>query len=214
VTPPHNSAADPARPTRARRADAELNRTAILDAAAVVLNRNPEAGLQDIADEAKLTRRALYGHFSTRDDLIAALLSRGASRITRSITAVDCGDSRKSIARIGSRLWGEVEHVRVMARFAVRGPFAPLVADALAPLRLLLLSVVERGVASGELRQDITPELLSRLIEGSALAVLDEANRTPLDREEGARLVMHAGLAMAGLSWHESQQTIAEMDHA
>jgi AcrR family transcriptional regulator len=211
VTPTLHSAHKPARP---RRADAEHNRTAILEAAAVALNRDPDATLQDIAADANLTRRALYGHFSTRDDLIVALLSRGASRITQSITAVDCGDSRKSIARIGSRIWGEVEHVRVMARFAVRGPFAPIVAEALAPLRLQLLSVVERGVATGELRQDIAPELLSRLIEGSALAVLDEANRTPLDREEGARLVMHAGLAMAGLSWQESQHTIAEMERA
>jgi AcrR family transcriptional regulator len=176
-----------------------------------VLNRDPDATLQHIAAEANLTRRALYGHFSNRDDLIVALLSRGADRISHSITTLATGDSRTGIARIGSHLWGEVEHVRVMARFAVRGPFAPLVAEALSPLRLMLLSVVRSGVAAGELRQDITPELLSRLIEGSALAVLDEANRTPLDREEGARLVMHAGLAMAGLSWHESAETIAQL---
>ncbi|PRY68092.1 TetR family transcriptional regulator [Glaciihabitans tibetensis] len=209
MTPTLSSARPPA---RARRADAEHNRTAILEAAAVALNRDPDASLQSIAAEAHLTRRALYGHFSTREDLIIALLWRGASRITLSITAVDCGNSRMSIARIGSRLWGEVEHVRVMARFAVRGPFAPIVAEALAPLRRLLLTIVKRGIAAGELRQDISPELLSRLIEGSALAVLDEANRTPLGRDDGARLVMQAGLAMAGLSWRESEQTITEMD--
>jgi AcrR family transcriptional regulator len=199
---------------RPRRRDAAHNRAAILVAAAAALNRDAGATLETIASEAGLSRRALYGHFATRDELIIELLHRGATQLTRAVSEVDSGSSRIAIARIGARLWAEVADVRVMAQFAVRGEFMDIVGQALGPVRRQLLTVVERGVRSGELRQDLDPALLSRLIEGAAIAVLDEANRTPLSTEEGARLVMHAGLAMAGLSWTESQETINEMEHS
>jgi hypothetical protein len=113
---------------------------------------------------------------------------------------------------MGAALWREVADVRVMARLAVRGQFVSPVAQALAPVRRELLAIVTRGVAAGELRQDIAPELLSRLVEGAALAVLDETTRTPLTAAEGSRLVMQATLAMAGLSWTETASIIERVE--
>lgn len=176
-----------------------------------------DATLQTIADRAGLTRRALYGHFATREDLIAELVVSGASRVAASLEGLDgldTGDSRIAIARLGAVVWREVSDVRVMARLAVRGEFAHTVAEALAPVRQQLLSVVTRGVAAGELRRDIEPALLSRLIEGAALAVLDETTRSPLTEPEGSLLVMQASLAMAGLSWTEAHDAIAALTPA
>jgi AcrR family transcriptional regulator len=214
VTTPHF--APPPSP-RAPRRDAALNRTAILDAAAVLLNQDSGSSLSAIAAEAGLTRRAVYGHFETRDDLILALLTRGAERIAANIhlDSVDSanGDSREAIARLGALLWREIGHVQVMAQFAVRGPFMAVVGEALAPLRLLLREVVERGIAAGQLRTDLEASLLARLIEGAALAVLDEATRTPLEGAAGAHLVMTASLGMAGLSWAESTTVVTRVGY-
>ncbi|HEV7950519.1 MAG TPA: TetR family transcriptional regulator [Glaciihabitans sp.] len=214
MTTPHF--APPPSP-RAPRRDAALNRTAILDAAAVLLNQDSGSSLSAIAAEAGLTRRAVYGHFETRDDLILALLTRGAERIAANIhlDSVDSanGDSREAIARLGALLWREIGHVQVMAQFAVRGPFMAVVGEALAPLRLLLREVVERGIAAGQLRTDLEASLLARLIEGAALAVLDEATRTPLEGAAGAHLVMTASLGMAGLSWAESTTVVTRVGY-
>jgi AcrR family transcriptional regulator len=191
-------------PERAPRKDAAENREAILRAAALLLNDDPDASLEAIAVAAGLSRRALYGHFATRDDLLRELVVRGAARITAALPPAGEGDSRLQLAAIGARLWDEVEHVRVMARVAVRGPLAPVVADALEPLRRTLQEVIERGIRAGELRQDVDAPTLARLVEGGALAVLDEAIRRPLSRERGRELVVLGALGTCGLGWREA----------
>jgi AcrR family transcriptional regulator len=193
---------------RAPRRDAAENRAALLTAAAAVLARDPEAPLEAVAAAAGLSRRALYGHFSSRDDMWAELLRRGAERVQSAVTGVEHPDSRVEIALTGARLWEQVEDVRVLAQAAVRGPLQKMVGETLAPLRTALARSVTRGVAAGELRQDIEPARLARLIEGAALAVLDEATRFDVSDEEGRRLVMAATLAVAGLSWREARELV------
>lgn len=184
--------------TRAPRRDAAENRVALLAAARVVLNRDPDAGLDAIAAEAGLTRRAVYGHFASRDALLQELVTQGTARAAAALASVDHPEPLVRLALIASRLWQEVESVRVMTLFAVRGPFQTLVAEQLAPLRRQLLATVRSGARRG-IRTDIAPETLSRLIEASAISVLDEATRTRLSAATGRRLAMLAVLSMAGL---------------
>ncbi len=199
-TPPPR---DAPRPTpRLPRRDATENRAALLDAARVVLNRDPDAGLDAIAVEAGLTRRSVYGHFANRDALLEELISSGAARVAAAMAGVDHPDPLVRIALIGSRLWLEVENVRVMSAFAVSGPYQKLVASRLAPVRRRILdAVVEGASAKGRfvIRRDMSPEIVARLIEGAAIAVLNEATRTRMAAATGRRLVMLAVLSMAGL---------------
>jgi AcrR family transcriptional regulator len=197
---------------RAPRKDAAENREAILRAAALLVNDDPDASLEAIAAAAGLSRRALYGHFATRDDLLRELVVLGAARITAALPAITTGDSRLQLATIGARLWDEVEHVRVMARVAVRGPLAPVVADALEPLRRTLREVIGRGIRAGEVRSDIDAPTLARLVEGAALTVLDEATRSPLSRERGRELVVLSALGMCGLDWREAGRILRVLD--
>jgi AcrR family transcriptional regulator len=188
--------------TRAPRRDAAENRAALLAAARVVLNRDPDAGLDAIAAEAGLTRRSVYGHFANRDALLRELIASGAARVAAALAAVDHPQPLVRIALIGSRLWLEVENVRVMSAFAVSGPYQKLVGEQLAPIRRHLLdAVVEGASAKGGfvIRRDMSPETVARLIEGAAIAVLNEATRTGMSVAAGRRNVMLAGLSMAGL---------------
>lgn len=189
---------------RAPRKDATKNREALLAAAKTVLRSDPDAPLESIAQHAGLTRRAVYGHFANRDDLVAEVLTRGAERITAALVATTHADPRVWIALIGARLWDEVTDVRVMAQLAVRGPFREQVGAALEPLRRELRSTVRRGIRDGILRRDIEAETLARLLEDCVLAVLDEATRRGLNRAEGQRLVMLSALSTAGLAWREA----------
>ncbi len=202
---------------RPRRRDAAQNRDALLAAARTVLNRDPDAPLDAIATEAGLTRRAVYGHFATRDELLRELLALGATRVVAAIDEVAHPDPLVRLALIGSRLWAEVASVRVMAQFAVRGPFQADIAAALVPLRASVLATVRAGAASGRIRDDIPAEQLARLIEGAALSVLDEATRSQLDVPAGARLVTLSVLSLAGLSAADAYALMAstpELDPA
>lgn len=196
-------------PTRAPRRDATENRAALIAAARVVLNRDPDAGLDAIAAEAGLTRRAVYGHFANRDALLRELVEQGTSRVAAALVAVDHPEPLVRLALIASRMWQEVETVRVMTLFAVRGPFQEQVAARLRPLRAHLGATVREGARRG-VRTDIPAEILARLIEGAAIAVLDAASRTQLGAAAGRRLAMLAVLAMAGLDAASANRLIDE----
>jgi AcrR family transcriptional regulator len=198
-------------PPRAPRRDAADNRAALLAAARVVLNRDPDASLDIIAAEAGLTRRSVYGHFANRDALLRELISSGATRVAEALDGVDHPQPLVRIALIGSRLWLEVENVRVMSAFAVSGPFQKLVAERLAPIRRHLLDAVAEGAGARGgfvVRRDMRPETVARLIEGAAITVLNEATRTRMSAAAGRRTVMLAVLSMAGLGAAGAEQLI------
>lgn len=190
--------------TRATRRDATANREAILVAAAAALNEDIDASLEAIAARAGLSRRAIYGHFATRDELLIDVFTRGAARLAALIEPVAHPDPRVEIALFGATLWAEVEHIRVSAALAVRGPHRELVGTALDPARERLRTTVERGMADGTIRSDLDHETVTRLIENAAVSVLDEATRAQLSDRAGHRLVMLAGLGAAGMGWREA----------
>ena len=194
---------------RAPRRDAAENREALLTAAAAALAASPDASLEAIAADAGLSRRAVYGHFANRDELILALIDRGAARFNAVAAEVDHADASVALALLGTRLWHAIEHVRLLARIALREPYVDRVAEAVAPVRARLGELVARGAADGTVRGDIRPSVLARLIEEAAIAVLVEAAARELDDEEARRLVMLAVLGTAGLSWREAGALIA-----
>ena len=173
-------------------------------AAADILRTDPEAGVDVIAAHAGLSRRAVYGHFASREQLVEEVFAAGAARISAALVPIDDSDPLIAIATIGARLWREVAHVRTTVRIAVRGQHRARVAEVLRPLRELLLHQVELGVRSGVFRQDVAPATLARLIEGTALAVLDVASDTDLPVAEGERLVIVSVLSTAGLGWEQA----------
>jgi len=196
---------------RAPRRDVAENRAALLAAARVELNRDPDVSLETIAATAGLSRRSVYGHFASRDELLQELIAQGAERIASTVSGLDDPDSRIGIARLGASLWNEVDSVRPMARLAVSGPYVAIVAGALRPMRAALVDTVAAGQRAGEIRTDLTSTQVARLIEGAALGVLDESIRTPFSAGEGARLVMLAGLGAAGLDWRSAGEIISRI---
>lgn len=197
---------------RAPRRDAAENRIALLEAAQLALRSDPDASLETIAATAGLTRRAVYGHYANRDELVNAVVIAGAERVAASITAVRGDDPLTTIALIGDVLWAQVDHVRIMAPLAVRGPLRSVTAAALQPVRALLLATVEAGVTDGSIRPDIDAEVLARLVESTAVGVLEEASRSELSASAGRRLVMLATLGAVGLSWQDATSVAERAD--
>jgi AcrR family transcriptional regulator len=194
--------------TRAPRRDAAENREALIAAAKTVLNRDPSASLETIATAAGLSRRSVYGHFANRDDLLLELVTSGAKRVADALEGLTHPDPVVRLALIASRLWREVEAVRVMAVVAVRGPLAAHTTSALAPVRRGVREAIADGRAAGSMRQDLPVALLARLVEDTALSVLEESTQNPLASREGHDLVMLMTLGTVGFGWREARAVI------
>ncbi|ROP65068.1 TetR family transcriptional regulator [Curtobacterium sp. PhB130] len=200
----------PTTPIRAPRRDATENRAALIDAAKTVLQRDPDASLETIATAAGLSRRAVYGHFPSRDDLVRAVVTAGAARVAAAMpTSTDLGDLPPAarIAAIAVTLWSEVSHVRSMARIAVRSPYGESVAEVFAPLRAQVRDACALGIADGSMRTDVDAATLGRLVEGACIAVLDEATRSGTPDQAGRRMVVLSALGMAGIDWRTAALT-------
>jgi AcrR family transcriptional regulator len=191
-------------PPRAPRRDATENREALLAAARLLLNRDPGASLESIAAEAGLSRRSVYSHFSNRDQLVLEVVTSGATRVAAALEAVPHPDPLTQLALIASRLWREVESVRVMAVVAVRGSLQAHTAAGLAPIRRDVRLAIKAGRANGTMRDDLDADRLARLVEDTALSVLEESTKHPLSSRDGNRLVMLLCLGVVGLGWRDA----------
>ncbi len=194
----------PDQQTRAPRRDATENRAALLEAAKTVLQGDPDASLETIASAAGLSRRAVYGHFPSRDDLVREVVTAGAARVAAAMPTTSDLVALPPAARLAAiavTLWSEVSHVRSMARVAIRSPFSESVAEVFAPLRTQVRDACALGIADGAMRDDVDPATLGRLVEGACIAVLDEATRSGTSDEDGRRMVVLSVLGMAGIDW-------------
>ncbi|NUU21840.1 MAG: TetR/AcrR family transcriptional regulator, partial [Streptomycetaceae bacterium] len=90
-----------------RRADAERNLAAIIEAGRVCLSRNPTASMTEIAQAAGVGRVTLYGHFSSREDLVEAVVKHvmrdadGAFEAART----DTGPAAEALSRLVRGSW-------------------------------------------------------------------------------------------------------------
>jgi AcrR family transcriptional regulator len=190
--------------TRAPRRDAADNRAALLAAARVSLNQDPDASLETIAAEAGLSRRSVYGHFANRDELLRELVTTGSERIAHALSGVTHPDPVIRLTLIASHLWREVANIRVMALLAVRGPLKVHTGAALGPLRRSVLDAIVEGQATGAIRTDIAAPRLAHLVEDSALAVLEESSEHPMADAEGHRLAVLVTLGAIGFGWRDA----------
>jgi AcrR family transcriptional regulator len=83
---------EPAKRGRKRQHDSNVERRMILDAAMVVMRRNgfAEAKITDILQEAELSNRAFYRHFSSKDELLLGMCRRDIAFVVRQLrTRID-----------------------------------------------------------------------------------------------------------------------------
>lgn len=192
---------------RAPRRDATLNRAALVEAAQTLLARDPHASIDAIARAAGLSRRAVYGHFSDRDELVRELISTGAERFNAIAAQVDAdGDVPLALARLTARLWSEAAHVQVAGALALDDAHVEHTAAVLAPLRRRLVDLVRAGQDAGSLRTDIAAPTLARLVEEVARMVVA---RLDASSGEASSLAVRTVLGTVGLSWRDADALIA-----
>lgn len=183
------------------------NRAGIVDAATAAIGHDPHASIAEIAARAGLSRRALYGHFDDRNAIVREVIAAGAARFNAIADRIHDPDSRLALARLVSELWREAAHVQAAASLALDDAHVSETAASLAPLRRRIDAIVRRGQDAGELRTDLSAPTLSRLLEETGRMVV-----TRVDAESTAarEIAVTAVLGIAGLSWTEARQLMAQ----
>jgi AcrR family transcriptional regulator len=131
----------------------------VLEAATVLVRREGEkAPMADIARDAGVGVGTVYRHFPTRADLMSALVHRSFE--------LALANARSAAAESGSTLHGVraflLATLRDRERFVLPLHGGPLVfnhaiRELQAEVRGVLQALLDRGQATGELRDDLTP---------------------------------------------------------
>ena len=155
---------------RRPRADAVRNRERVLEAAKAVFSAGgPEASLEAVAKRAGVGIGTLYRHFPTREALFEAVYRREVQQLTE--LAEQLKSEAEPVDALRRWLRSNVEFIAtkkgMMAALAlaVHGS-SELYAHTFDRLTSAVGALLERAVAAGEIRADISPEDLLRALVG------------------------------------------------
>lgn len=144
-----------ARRERAMRSDSLRNRDAILQAAAQCLTANPRATLADIAHAAGIARITLYGHFSSRSELVQALLNTSMIQVKAELSSVDLsGDPWRALEAMVASSWRLMNSLSVLRGVAEQTLPDEEMHGSHVDTRERVEHLLERGRAEGAFRSD------------------------------------------------------------
>src|SRR4051812_28254543 len=141
---------------------AEANRSHILDVALAELLRDPEASMDQLARAAGVVRRTVYGHFPSRDALVAALVDDAAQAVAEAHRAGREGvaDPAEAVARSILAIWPIADRYRLLVHLAQRSVTMEGIRARLAPVREVCTELIRQGLAKGEFTSPLPAEAL------------------------------------------------------
>jgi AcrR family transcriptional regulator len=164
--------------TEAREDDSDPLRGQLLDAAARVFARKGYAGtkIQDIVREAGLSTGAVYGRFSSKDDLLReAVVGRTARGARLGVPdGARVADLIERGAALSTAPLTDDEAVRLEAYVTARREpeVAAAVSDALAGWRQTLQPLVDAAIADGTVADGVDPEAVLYFLRTMQLGLL------------------------------------------
>ncbi|WP_405609894.1 TetR/AcrR family transcriptional regulator [Streptomyces sp. NBC_01508] len=177
-------------PPPARRADAQRNIDAILDAAVDCLARRPDTTLAEIAKAAGVGRVTLYGHFASRADLVDAAMARVLEHGDAVLEPLDLdGDPREALERLVATSWRLIQQSRSLLVAAQKELSAARIRDLHAGPAERAERLLARGRAEGVFRSDLPTSWLVATLHSVLHGAADEINAGRLKPEDAARTV-------------------------
>lgn len=169
-----------------RRADAERNIAAILDAALVLFTEEPQSSMAAIARAAGVGRVTLYAHFPSREVLLEAVLDRTIAEAGEVIgkAAPEQGPAIEAFGRLLRMSWNVLDQHRQLFDLAQRE---------LGPVRLRqrhrevvdhVEGLLTRGQQEGVFRADLPMNWLVTTVYSLLHAAAEDVNAGQLTAEE------------------------------
>jgi AcrR family transcriptional regulator len=154
---------------RKPRADAERNRIRLLEVAkAAFTAHGPQVTLEEIARSAGVGIGTLYRHFPTRDVILEAVYRREVQQLAEAAARLLETEEPVEALRQWMGLFIDyiaTKQIIVPALNTLTGGTSQLFAASGTQIKSAVTLLVERGVASGDVRSDIAPiDLLYALV--------------------------------------------------
>ncbi|OYN76383.1 TetR/AcrR family transcriptional regulator [Mycolicibacterium sphagni] len=163
--------AQTASPTR------ERNRARIVDAARRLWTYDPDTSMDDVAREAGVVRRTLYGHFSHRDELIMAVLAQ-----TADVLAEVAGRSSRpgmnaseELARLTLEVWSFAHDWHLLTTL-IQQIDAASMERAAAPIDAVFEAIVRKGQRSGQFSRHLPAEVMVQILRVQAIKLHEASN--------------------------------------
>jgi TetR/AcrR family transcriptional regulator, mexCD-oprJ operon repressor len=169
-----------------RRAVAERNLEAILDAAEALLERRANASIAAVAAEAGVSRVTVYAHFATREALLEAVVERAVGRASTALRAAepDRGAPLEALERVIGAGWRELDRNAAVAQAASEQLSPAAMARSHDAAYRELRALVDRGRADGAFRADVPAGWLVTSTFALMHACGDEVRAGRLDAAE------------------------------
>jgi AcrR family transcriptional regulator len=174
-----------------RRADAERNTAAIIDAATKCFIERPQTSMADVAKAAGVGRVTLYAHFSCREALLEAVIEHVITQsagMAEAEAAADCA-ADEALARLISTSWRELDRHRRLFELGQRDLGARKLRayhdKALAPVERL----IGRGRKEGVFRTDLPLHWLVTTFYSLLHATGEEVNARRLRKADAAEIL-------------------------
>jgi len=159
------------------------DRDAVLRRAVELFNRHgyDATSISDLASELGVTKSAIYHHFDSKEALLAAALDEALDGLTSAVDAAaeatgDGGSYERLRATIEAAVRILVTHLPAVTLLLRVHGNSPLERSALERRRRIderLATLVRAAAGDGDLRADIDPEVISRLVFGMVNSLVD-----------------------------------------
>ncbi|MFI6641142.1 TetR/AcrR family transcriptional regulator [Streptomyces sp. NPDC050504] len=192
---------------------ADANRRRLMDLALAELLRDPDASMDQIARAAGVVRRTVYGHFPSRDALIAALVDDAADAVaqahSRGREGVD--DPAEALAKATLTVWEIADRYRLLVSLAQRSITMEGIKQRLAPVREQCVALLRRGQEEGVFRSPLPPAALAQVHEQTLFALMEAVNDGVLHPREAGRSAALTALLSAGYPVERGAALVTEL---
>lgn len=170
-------------PVDHRRALAERNLTAILDAAEHLLERGAPVTVSAVAADSGVSRVTVYAHFPTREELLKALVERSIRAAAAELeqAGLDAAPPADALDSLLARGWQALDRHRAVARAAAEQLHGHLLHDVHEPALGVVRRLVDRGREEGCFRTDLPAAWLVASLYGLFHAAAEEVRAGRLE---------------------------------
>jgi AcrR family transcriptional regulator len=168
-----------------RRATAERNLQAILDAAEALLERRAAATIAAVAAEAGVSRVTVYAHFPTREQLLEAVVERAVGHATAALDAAEPGrgPAREALERVIAAGWRELDRNATIAQAAAEQLSPEALTRSHQAAHHRVQELIDRGREEGAVRTDVPAAWLVTCTFALLHACGDEVRAGRLDAD-------------------------------
>ena len=185
--------------SRRRRADAEVNKGAVLDAAVEVLNADPGASVEAIATAAGVSRQTVYANYSSRESLLAAVIEHATATVTTALDAAGLDDVPPAVAltRLLDASWQAAARYSFLWHLPPVDPAAD--ADRHSPVLSRMRAIIQRGQETGDFDAAVSADWLLSAALALGRAAEDEVRTGRMSIDQATRSLQHSYLGLFGI---------------